>query len=53
MENNINQEENQERKLTFKEKVIHAFKRGWIIILMMTLIGGLTGLVIANRTYRK
>jgi len=53
MENNINQEENKERKITFKEKIIHAFKKGWIIILMMTLIGGLTGLVIANKTYRK
>ena len=53
MENNINQEENKERKITFKEKIIHAFKKGWIIILMMTIIGGLTGLVIANKSYRK
>ena len=53
MENNINQEENKEIKITFREKIIHAFKKGWIIILMMTIIGGLTGLVIANKTYRK
>lgn len=40
-------------KIPYFKKVVHAFKKGWIIILMMTLIGTLTGLVIADKTYHK
>ncbi len=50
--NSIIPEENKP-KPSYGKKLIHAFKKGWIIILMMALIGTLTGFVIANKTYHK
>lgn len=41
-----------EGKILFLKKFLHALKKGWIIILMLSIIGALTGLVIANRTYK-
>ncbi len=44
-------EEQEELKLSFMQRFMHSLKKGWIIILMLSLIGLLTGLVIADRTY--
>ena len=46
-------ENNQEEKLSYKNKLLHAFKQGWIIILILALVGALTGLLIADKTYKK
>ena len=43
----------QENKISKFKKYLICIKKGWLIILILTVIGFLTGLIIADKTYHK
>jgi ECF transporter S component (folate family) len=43
----------QENKISKFKKYLICLKKGWLIILILTVIGLLTGLIIADKTYHK